>query len=73
MNCQMRDKIERAEFLEWAKSQYHAEEYQQKRQQEDFENGGNKKVQDGKNSRWNCNLQRRLGTPALWLMVRVRR
>ena len=68
MNCQMRDK-ERSAFVEWAKKQYHAEEHQQKRQQDDFERGGNSEVRKGKNSRWNRELQRRLGTPALWYMV----
>ena len=33
MNCQMRDKIERKDFIQWAKEQFHAEDYQQRRQQ----------------------------------------
>ena len=36
MNCQIRDKLERNEFLAWAKNKFHAEEYQQKLQQEDL-------------------------------------
>ena len=68
MNCQMRDK-EKMGFLQWAKKQYHAGDFQQKRQQEDFDRGGNSKVKKGKNSRWSRELQRRLGTPALWYMV----
>ena len=69
MDCQMRDGIERREFLDWAKSKYHAEAHQQKLQQEDLKK--EKSVQGGKHSRWNCELQRRLGTSALWQMVRV--
>ena len=70
MNCQMRDKLERKDFLDWAKNKYHAEAYQQKLQQRDLEKG--KSVQKGKKQRWDRELQRRLGTSALWQMVRVR-
>ena len=73
MTCQMRDMIERKDFLAWAKAQYHAQEFQQRRQQEDLKDGGKAKVRSGKNSRWSRDLQRRLGTPALWHMVRVTR
>ena len=73
VNCQMRDGFEREDFLAWAKDQFHAQEFQQRRQREDFKDGGKAKVRRGKNSRWNRDLQRRLGTPALWYMVRVRR
>ena len=73
MTCQMRDMIERPKFLAWAKDQYHAQEFQQIRQQEDLKHGGKAKVRSGKNSRWSRDLQRRLGTPALWHMVRATR
>ena len=73
MNCQIRDKLERNEFLAWAKNKFHAEEYQQKLQQEDFKEGGTAKVKESKHSRWSRELERRLGTAALWRMVRVRR
>ena len=69
MNCQMRDKLERKDFLQWAKGLFHAEDFQQSRQQEDYDEGGSRRVRHGKNSRWNRELQRRLGTPALWHMV----
>ena len=69
LNCQMRDKLERKDFLDWAKNKYHAEAYQQKLQQRDLEDG--KCVQKGKKQRWDRELQRRLGTSALWQMVRV--
>ena len=69
MNCQMGDKIEQADFLLWAKKQFHTEEYQQKLQQKDFERGGNSKKQSGMHSRWSSDLQRRLGTSQLWEMV----
>ena len=65
----MRDKKERQWFLTWAKEQYHAEEYQQKRQQEDEDLGGKSKRRQGMKSRWDRELQRRLGTAPLWLMV----
>ena len=71
MNCQMRDNFERRDFLDWAKARYHAEPFQQERQQADLKDG--KKLQDGKNKRWNCELQRRLGTPALWYFARMTR
>ena len=73
MDFQMRDGegFERKEFLQWAKNQYHAQEYQQKLQQEDLKN--EKDVQNGKKSRWDRDLQRRLGTAQFWYMVRVRR
>ena len=52
MNCQMRDDIERPQFLQWAKAQYYAEEYQQTRQREDSLAGGKKKLHKGKKARW---------------------
>ena len=69
MDCQMRDNLERKDFLQWAKNKYHAEAYQQQLQQRDLEKGTN--VQKGKKQRWDRELQRRLGTSALWQMVRV--
>ena len=69
MNCQMRDGFERKDFVKWAKDLYHAEPFQQRRQEEDLKSGVKGKVQKGKNSRWNRDLQRRLGSPALWYMV----
>ena len=68
-NFQMRDQLEGKDFLEWAKAEYHAEDYQLRRQQEDFEDGGETKVKSGKTSRWDHDLQCRLGTSALWQMV----
>ena len=69
MDFQMRDKIERPEFLDWAKKKYHAEPYQLRKQAEDLQQGGKDKVRKGKHSRWSRELQRRLGTAALWNMV----
>ena len=40
MNFQLRDGYEMKWFLDWAKGQYHAEEYQLERQKADFEEGG---------------------------------
>ena len=65
----MRDKIERPAFLQWAKNQYHAEDFQQRRQAEDLDKGGPRRVRAGMHSRWGRELQRRLGTAALWHMV----
>jgi len=69
LNFQMRDKRERPRFLEWAKQLFHAGEYQKQRQEEDFYNGGASRRQKGKHSRWSRELQRRLGTAQLWLVV----
>jgi len=69
MRCQMRDRLERQVFLDWAKDQFHAEDYQRTRQQEDLNRGGNSKLRKGKRSRWSREHQRRLGTSALWHMV----
>ena len=69
MHCQMRDKFERKDFLEWAKKLYHAEDFQKNRQREDYNRGGQSKRRGGMNSPWNRELQRRLGTSALWYMV----
>lgn len=66
---QMRDGLEKVKFLKWAKDKYHAEDYQQSCQQKDYDAGGNNKFRSGKNSRWNRELQRRLGTPVLWYLV----
>ena len=51
------------------KSQLHTEDYQRRRQQEDLNDGGKTKKRKGMKSRWDRELQRRLGTPALWYMV----
>ena len=59
--------FERQQFLRWAKDEYHAQEHQQKLQREDRKN--EKDVKACKKSRWNRELQRRLGTHQFWLMV----
>ena len=69
MDFQMRDKLERWDFLQWAKELYRAEEHQQKLYREQLEKKGKKIAMKGQNSRWNRELQRRLGAPALWHMV----
>ena len=69
MDCQMKDNFERKDFLEWAKKLYHAEDFQKNRQREDYYRGGKSKLRGGMNSRWSRELQRRLGTSALWYMV----
>jgi hypothetical protein len=69
LNFQMRDKLERPEFIEWRRNQYEQEEYQQQRQQEDFNKGGNKKMRSGKRSRWSREQQRRCGSPAMWAII----
>ena len=70
----MRDKIERKHFLEWAKAAYHAEPYQQRRQEQDWEElegmpQARRKWMSKKHSRWSRELQRRLGSAPLWHMV----
>ena len=69
MGFQMRDGAERVDFLSWAKDLFRHEEFQQRRQEEDFREGGLRKLKKGKHSRWNRELQRRLGTPSIWHMV----
>ena len=69
MDCQMRHKLEREWFLDYAKKQYHAEEYQLKRQHEDYEENGINLVKARMKSRWDRELQRRLGTGPLWCLV----
>ena len=69
MNFQMRDGLERQDFLQWAKDLFHAEDFQQTRQAEDLKEGGKQLVRNRMYSRWNRELQRRLGTGVLWYMV----
>ena len=69
MDFVMRDNLERKDFLQYAKGLYHAEHDQQTRQKDDLDKGGAEKVRRGKHSRWHRELQRRLGSPALWNMV----
>ena len=74
LDTQMRDGLEREHFLKWAKAEFHAESFQLQKQAEDWEEFKHQpkaqyKWARRKNSRWNRELQRRLGSPALWLMV----
>ena len=69
MDYQIRDNVERVAFIQWAQGQFHEEDDQKKRQLQDYNEGGSKKVRKGKRSRWNRELQRRLGSTALWYMV----
>jgi len=65
---QMRDGFERQGFLQHCKAEYHAEPRQQSLQARDAETSS-KKVKSGKHSRWSREMQRRLGTKALWEVV----
>jgi len=69
LHFQMRDQIERPEFLAYAKYQYEIQPHQQKRQSEDWQAGGNTKLRNGMRSRWAREQQRRCGSPALWRIV----
>ena len=69
MDTQMRDNLERKEFLKWAKDLYHAEDFQRFRQAKNLETLSRKQAMHRKKSRWDRELQRRLGTSALWQMV----
>ena len=64
---QMRHGIgfERERFVQHCKDEYHAEPFQRSLQARDAETSS-KKVNKGKHSRWSRELQRRLGTKALW-------
>ena len=76
LDTQMRDNIERKDFLQWAKDEYHSDPFQldlQRRDAEEFAGMQHKlrytKLQGRKNSRWNRELQRRLGSAPLWYVV----
>ena len=69
LHFQMRDQIERPEFLAYARYQYEIQPHQQKRQSEDWQAGGNTKLRKGNRSRWAREQQRRCGSPALWGIV----
>ena len=69
LHFQMRDQIERPEFLAYARYQYEIQPHQQKRQSEDWQAGGNTKLRNGMRSRWAREQQRRCGSPALWGIV----
>jgi hypothetical protein len=69
LHFQMRDKIERPEFLTYAKDQYEMQLHQLQMQAEDLLAGGMEKLRSGKKSRWSFEQQRRCGTPALWRLV----
>ena len=72
MDFQIIDKRRKKNFLVWAKNKFHADEHQQALQEEDFKQGAETEVIHGRNLRWNSELERRLGTAALWHMIRVR-
>ena len=65
---QMRDGFERQGFLQHCKAEYHAEPRQQSMQARDAEISS-KKIKSGKHSRWAREMQRRLGSKALWEVV----
>ena len=69
LHCQMRDQIERPEFLAYAKDQYEMQLCQLQMQVEDLFAGGMEKLHSGRKSRWSREQQRRCGTPALWGIV----
>ena len=69
LHCQMRDQIERPEFLAYAKDQYEMQLCQLQMQVEDLFAGGMEKLHSGRKSRWSREQQRRGGTPALWGIV----
>ena len=65
----MRDLLERKEFIAWCRNLYEHEAYQQQRQQEDYNIGGNKLRHSGKRKRWSREQQRRCGSPAMWCII----
>jgi len=69
LDCQMRDKIERPKFLEWARGLYEQEEFQRQRQAEDWEEGGADLVRQRKRSRWSREKQRRCGSTSMWDII----
>ena len=75
LDTQMRDNLERKDFLQWAKDDYHASPLQQELQRKDrlepLRKGEkcSRKLLGRTHSRWSRELQRRLGSSALWLMV----
>ena len=65
---QMRDKLERKDFLEAVKAEFHGSVQQRLLQQRDAKEEP-KKVQDRKHSRWSRELQRRCGNKVVWEIV----
>ena len=70
----MKDKHKRKDFLKWAKAEYHAEPFQLQRQKEDWQELAEERKAKDKHrkrmkARWTRELQRRLGSPAMWHMV----
>ena len=68
MTFQMRDKLERKDFLDAVKAEFHGRDDQRQQQQRDAKDE-TKKVQDGKHSRWSRDLQLRCGSKVMWEMV----
>ena len=55
-------------FLDAAKYEFHASAEQQERQERDADLG-NKRIQDGKHSRWSRHTQKLGGTPQMWTLL----
>ena len=70
MNFLMRNGpgLEREQFVQHCKLEYHAEPEQQLLQARDLP-AGKQKVKNGKHSRWGAEMQRRLGSKNLWELV----
>ena len=70
MNFLMRNGpgLEREQFVQHCKLEYHAEPEQQLLQARDLPAGKNK-VRNSKHSRWGAEMQRRLGSKNLWELV----
>ena len=70
LNFQMRDGpgLERERFMKHVKAEYASEPHQLALQKTDAQIS-NKKVKNGKHSRWGREMQRRLGSKVLWELV----
>ena len=52
LNFQMRDEMERVWFLDWAKREYHREDFQLLKQREDYNAGGPRFMKEHIYARW---------------------
>ena len=69
LDFQMRNNIERPEFNKWAKDLWEQTFFQ--RQKRLWDDAYGKNVSKRNKSRWNRELQRRMGSHQVWYMVRV--
>ena len=69
LTIQMKNNIERPEFNKWAKDLWEQTFFQ--RQKRLLDDAYGKNVSKRNKSRWNRELQRRMGSHQVWYMVRV--